>query len=273
MLIPGQLAPVDGSEARSRLSDSLFPTPRLQGIDPGQVAPLLVVVHAETEHETIGQFNAVEIGPDALDQAVVLLGAQAGDIDFFRSAPVAVVAHFLQGVAFVEDVVDQQHDAVFQRHHRLAQPAQLLARGRAAVAGGVNVVEFQVGADRQRVGQSMCQCIHAVPCSAFSAVMRATKRSRCGLWVRPSQLVPTAPRRGVSASDMGSASATMAASASSTTSGRQASTRSQPASRCALTRWPMLPATPAAAMLMSSLTTAPAKPSSPRRISPIQTFE
>src|SRR5574337_854938 len=71
MLIPGQLAPVDGSEARSRLSDSLFPTPRLQGIDPGQVAPLLVVVHAETEHETIGQFNAVEIGPDALDQAVL----------------------------------------------------------------------------------------------------------------------------------------------------------------------------------------------------------
>src|SRR5690606_20105811 len=49
----------------------------------------------------------------------------------------------LQGEAFVEDVVDQQHAAAEQRGGRAVLPHQVAA-GFAVVTGGVQVVELQV---------------------------------------------------------------------------------------------------------------------------------
>src|SRR5690606_29379194 len=66
----------------------------------------------------------------------------------------APVLHRLERVAFVENVVDQQHAAAAHRRGRTMQPGQSRAGGAAAVAGGVQVVELEVEAAlAQREGQ------------------------------------------------------------------------------------------------------------------------
>ena len=63
----------------------------------------------------------------------------------------APLAYGRECVAFVEDVIDQQHAATVQRRGRTMLPHQFAARGFAAVTRGMQVVEFQVQAQRTQL--------------------------------------------------------------------------------------------------------------------------
>src|SRR6185312_16995538 len=70
--------------------------PVAQRIDARQVAPLLVIVHAEAEDVTVRQNHAVEVGLDALDHPAVRLAAHAGNEHPARAAAQAIFADRLE---------------------------------------------------------------------------------------------------------------------------------------------------------------------------------
>ncbi|MNC41864.1 hypothetical protein D3C75_906530 [compost metagenome] len=66
-------------------------------------------------------------------------------------------------MTFVEDVVDDQHVTVDERHFRLGFPEQLAAAGLVAVAGGVQVAGFQreLQVGQQFAGEDQAAIHHA----------------------------------------------------------------------------------------------------------------
>src|SRR5690606_24400304 len=88
------------------------------------------------------------VGAQAGHATVVVLGHHGGDAHVAPALPVAPGAHARQGVALVDDVVDQQHATAAQRGGRAMLPHQFTTGGGTAVAGGVQVVELEVQAAR-----------------------------------------------------------------------------------------------------------------------------
>src|SRR5690606_6800863 len=86
-----------------------------QRVDGGQVAALLVVIHAVAEDIPVRDLHSRPVGADAVDAAVVDLGGEHRDADVGGAFVLAPAGHRLQGVAFVEDVVDQDHAAATHR--------------------------------------------------------------------------------------------------------------------------------------------------------------
>ena len=113
-------------------------------MDRRQVAPLLVEIHAVAEHVGIRHLHADMVGADAFDATVVDLFREHGDPHLGRALVFAPVLHRQQGMAFVEDVVGQQHLAPAHRRGRAMQPRKPRSAGLAAIAGGVQVIEFEV---------------------------------------------------------------------------------------------------------------------------------
>ena len=152
----------------------------LQRVDRRQVAALLVVVHAVAEHVAVRHFErrrSPRTGPARSGRARFTASAA------MRTSRAPCSRHQSrdrgQRVAFVEDVVDQQHAAAAQRRRRAVLPRQFAAGGRAAVAGGVQVVEFQVEPARAEFQRQLRRRTAGRRASPSGTPARC-RRSRCG---------------------------------------------------------------------------------------------
>src|SRR3990167_3929554 len=127
--VPNTVSP--SSVSTDSIAASLYrPVPPMiarsmaKGIDAWQVAALLVVVHAIAIDVAIGYFQRDVIGVDAFHATVMVLDPHHRDADVRGALVFAPVAHGLQSVSLIEDVIGDDHAATFQRRGRAMQPSQ-----------------------------------------------------------------------------------------------------------------------------------------------------
>ncbi len=131
---------------------------------PAALRQVALVVHAVAEDEAIfaGQADVIGLQVRA-GLAVVVLVDQHGSVHGAGAGVLAELDDGRQGVPLVEDVIDDQHFAVDEGDFRLGLPEQLAAGGLAAIAGGVQVGQFQreVQLGQQLAGEDQAAVHHA----------------------------------------------------------------------------------------------------------------
>src|SRR5687767_4523410 len=113
-----------------------------KGVDFRKIAPGAAHVHAEAEYVTIGQPDADEIGARRLRAADILVGeyraVHLGGAGFEQ-----LRAHGRERLPLVQYIVQHQHDTAGDRRSRGDLPRDLAAVRDIAVAGDIEIVEFQ----------------------------------------------------------------------------------------------------------------------------------
>ena len=108
----------------------------------GEVAVALGVVEAVADREAVGDLEADVAGRE-VDAQALRLGQQGADLQRGRIARLQVAHQVLQGEAGVDDVLDDQHVAVFDRRIEVLEDAHhARGVGLRAVAGDRHEVDL-----------------------------------------------------------------------------------------------------------------------------------